>query len=344
MGNCSSGEEPRPQPAYDPAAARQADDDRILANRLQMMEYRDSQAEQQVVHANTERALPQQQYAPPPPPPPQQQHPHSAPNARAMQWVNNTEPDYRPPSANPNYVGLPGEVYSWGSMTQQEVQQQVEMMRQFQEVLEREEEQFQAQIRESLELNRALAQSRAQPPPRRQVSFATDSVLPMLVRQSAAPPPPSGPQPRPMRSLSQLPNRQVTFAIRNYDIEGLPSREVTFSNVADDIAPAGAAEDELPPRQVTFTLSSGGSTGRSSPVGPSRQVSYISSTSSTRHRECSICLEVIRPSTSTFLPCRHGFHTTCVRAWMAAKTAASQPTTCPMCREEVPAVFVSAVL
>ena len=346
MGNCAAGEEPRPQPAYDPQAARQADDDRILANRLQMLEYRDSQAEQQspVVHANTARAQPQQQSATPPPPQ-QHQQPYSAPNVRAAQWINNTEPDYRPPAGNPNYVGLPGEVYNWGSMTQEEVQQQVEMMRQFQGILEQEEDQFQAQISEALELDLALRASAVQPTGvRRQAAFATDSVLPMQVRQSPAPPPPSGPQPRPMRSLSHLPNRQVTFAIRNYDIEGLPSREVAFSNVTNDIAePSGAVENELPPRQVTFTLSSSPSLSPRSPVGPSRQVSYISSTSSTRHRECCICLEVIRPSTSTFLPCSHGFHTACIRSWMDRKTAASQPTACPLCREEVSAVFVSVL-
>jgi len=47
-------------------------------------------------------------------------------------------------------------------------------------------------------------------------------------------------------------------------------------------------------------------------------------------QECCICREDIRPGDErTSLPCKHGFHTSCVNTWFSTKSS------CPVCRRYV---------
>ena len=70
------------------------------------------------------------------------------------------------------------------------------------------------------------------------------------------------------------------------------------------------ASGDMPPR--TFTASSAGG------------------------RECTICFEKLRPSRSTFLPCAHGYHTECIRAWLSRSDDGGE---CPICNLAIPPNF-----
>ncbi|KAJ9456510.1 hypothetical protein DIPPA_33796 [Diplonema papillatum] len=54
-------------------------------------------------------------------------------------------------------------------------------------------------------------------------------------------------------------------------------------------------------------------------------------------RECVICFDVMVPDASTFLPCAHGFHTSCIREWLTREDVTEF--WCPTCHQPVPQEF-----
>eukprot|EP01017_Pseudomicrothorax_dubius_P019074 TRINITY_DN2100_c0_g1_i2.p2 TRINITY_DN2100_c0_g1~~TRINITY_DN2100_c0_g1_i2.p2 ORF type:complete len:108 (-),score=9.27 TRINITY_DN2100_c0_g1_i2:193-516(-) len=69
---------------------------------------------------------------------------------------------------------------------------------------------------------------------------------------------------------------------------------------------------------------------RGLPVGVTKHIAKLRFGQSKSHRECSVCTNIIKKDDYIhLLPCRHMFHSSCIKPWFADNT------TCPNCRYDL---------